>query len=308
MKQPLKRPGDPVTQPTRTQRRVLAARNEIYFQPQPEGDDLAFSARELLQATLPHRNPPGNPPIWSRRNGHYVLRIQPGYTIDRRTGEDVCLGYPFGSIPRLLLFWLTAEAVRTKSRRLELGETLASFLRELGLDPSRGGPRSDAQRFRQQMERLFRATISFDYVGEGQTRWLDMQVAPVGQLWWDPQQPEQAVLCGSWVELGEHFSGAITAHPVPLDMRTLRALKNSPLALDLYAWLAYRSFRNHGTAFVSWPQLRQQFGAEYKDTDGFKRRTKDALRKVRAIYRELRVEDVAGGLRLLPSPPLIAPR
>lgn len=119
MEQPLNRPGDSVTLPTRTQRRVLTARNEIYFQPQPEGDDLAFSARELVQATLPHRNPPGNPPIWSRRNGNYVLRIQPGYTIDRGTGEDIWLGYPFGSIPRLLLFWLTAEAVRTKSRRVE---------------------------------------------------------------------------------------------------------------------------------------------------------------------------------------------
>ena len=28
------------------------------------------------------------------------------------------VGYPYGSIPRLLLFWLTKEAVRTKSRRI----------------------------------------------------------------------------------------------------------------------------------------------------------------------------------------------
>jgi hypothetical protein len=38
--------------------------------------------------------------------------------------------------------------------------------------------------------------------------------------------------------LGENFFEAITAAPVPLDMRVLKTLKRSPLALDLYAWLS----------------------------------------------------------------------
>jgi hypothetical protein len=41
------------------------------------------------------------------------LRLQSGKPI----------GYPFGSIPRLLLFWITTEAVQTKVRRLELGKS-----------------------------------------------------------------------------------------------------------------------------------------------------------------------------------------
>ena len=44
---------------------------------------------------------------------------------------------------------------------------------------------------------------------------------------------------------------------------------------------------------------------ELKD---FKRKIKGALRKVLAIYRDLQVEDVPGGLRLAPSRVLIAPR
>lgn len=40
-------------------------------------------------------------------------------------------------------------------------------------------------------------------------------------------------------ELGEDFFKMVTASPVPVDMRALRALKRSPLALDLYAWLTY---------------------------------------------------------------------
>ena len=56
---------------TRTQRKIIEVKNEIYFQPQPDADDMAFSARELVQATLPHQTPKGNPPVWSRVNGNY---------------------------------------------------------------------------------------------------------------------------------------------------------------------------------------------------------------------------------------------
>src|SRR6266849_3533788 len=95
--------GASFSPPTRTQRQVLAASNAIYFQPQPDPDDLAFAARQLVQATLPHSNPRGEPPVWSRRNGNYTLRIRPGYKTDRKTGEEMCVGYPYGTVPRLLL-------------------------------------------------------------------------------------------------------------------------------------------------------------------------------------------------------------
>jgi hypothetical protein len=64
-----------------------------------------------------------------------------------------------------------------------------------------------------------------------------MQIATRGEFWWSPRDPTQGALWGSWIELGERFFEAITAAPVPLDMRALKALKRSPLALDLYAWL-----------------------------------------------------------------------
>ena len=88
------------------------------------------------------------------------------------------------------------------------------------------------------MKRLFAAKISFeqtvqqgDRTGE---RTLDMLVAPRRELWWDPKQPGQESLWGSWIELSEEFFGAITKSPVPVDTRALQALKNSPLALDIY--------------------------------------------------------------------------
>jgi hypothetical protein len=90
---------------------------------------------------------------------------------------------------------------------------------------------------------IFNASISFEYTGNDRRQWINMEVTSQGEMWWDFKQPAQQDLFASWVELGEKFYEAIIAHPVPLDMRTLQALKSSSLALDIYAWLAYRSHR-----------------------------------------------------------------
>src|SRR5262249_53508445 len=155
------------------------------------------------------------------------------------------IGYPYGTIPRLLLFWITTEAVLTKSPKLELGNSYSSFLRDLGLDPKTGGGRrGDAHRTRIQSRRLFTTRISFiqelsTSTLEGEAR-MHMSVARRSVLWWDPKSPDQMDLWGSWVELSDDFFRAITASPVPLDLRALQALKRSPLALDLYAWATHK--------------------------------------------------------------------
>ena len=278
---------------------------------EPDEAEAAFMARQLVQCTLPHANP-GNVPVWTRTNGNLTLGIQQGY--DLKTSEPI--GYPFGSIPRLLLFWITTEAVQTKRRKLELGNSLSYFMRQLGLDSNTGrGKRGDATRLREQMRRLFAAHISFeqsitknDTVG---VRWLHMHVAPKGELWWDPKQPSQDNLWESWIELGEDFFTAITSAPVPVDMRALRALKRSPLALDLYSWASYRAFtatKKGKAQFVPWAALMGQLGTDYADRKDFKRYSKDALRKVQAVYPTLVLTYKPGGLTIHPSSPAIPPR
>jgi len=161
------------------------------------------------------------------------------------------------------------------------------------------------------MRRLFKATISFHQAMEEPhrkgERWLDMQVAPEAELWWDTHDPAQGTLWGSYVILGEHFFKAITGAAVPVDMRVLRAIKRSPLALDLYAWTTWRVFRLSKSAFIPWEGLMQQMGSEYSDIDNFVRKAKAALRKIRAAYPALKLNYAKGGLILHPSRTAIAP-
>jgi hypothetical protein len=278
----------------------------------PDMVEKAYMARQLVQCTLPHSNPGSDRPAWTRQSGNLLLTLQPAW--DGKNNASV--GFPYGTIPRLLLFWITTEAVLTKNRRLELGQSLAGFMRELGLDPGHGGKRGDAKRLRDQMMRLFRCRISFEEVRESSggmqgMAWLDMEVAPLGEYWWDPKQPEQETLWGSWVELGEKFFEAITSAPVPVDMRALRALRRSPLALDLYSWATYRVFqvnRKRSAQFISWAQLKLQMGSEYKSVDEFARKAKAAFRKIRGVYPGLKLDYAKGGLILRPSPTAIPAR
>ena len=48
---------------------------------------------------------------------------------------------PYGNLPRLLLAWLSTEAVRTQSRVVGSRKSLAEFMRALGIYNSGGQPK-----------------------------------------------------------------------------------------------------------------------------------------------------------------------
>ena len=272
----------------------------------PDDVERSYMARQLVQCTLPHSDP-GNVPVWTRTNGKLALAIRP--YVDLKT-RKAC--YPYGSIPRLLLFWIVTEATQKKTRRLKLGNSLDAFMREIGLNPrTGGGKRGDAARLHQQMERLFRAVITFEDRRETGVSYVDMQVGPKAMLWWDTGRSSQDNLWESWVELGEDFYTAITAAPVPVDTRALRALKRSPLALDLYAWLTHTAFtatRNRSSRIIPWAGLHGQMGAEYAELRQFRAKVTQTLKKIRLVYPALLVETTQAEIIVRPSAPAISPR
>jgi hypothetical protein len=279
--------SDPTAAPdhkprSKRQQRQAEQAVQIYTTP-PTSKDVVFLARELILCTLPHSDP-GDVPTWSRTNGNLTLGIKAGYDI--KTGKSY--GIPYGIIPRLILVWMITEIIRTKSRRLELGNRLADFLLKLDLNAANGtGKRSDARRVREQLERLVYSTISFLYSfkDEGRSGYdsLDMQVAMRKVFWWSNKDPEQAVLFGSWIEVSEEFFNAVMRSPHPLDIRVLHHVKDSSLGIDLYTILnreAYRAMQEGKPRFLAWKWLLEQTGNEYKNLDNFRR---DALIQIKAI-------------------------
>ena len=254
-----------------------------------EADSLGFLGRLMVQATMPHSRPTTNE--YERRNGRIALSML----------APAKIGLPYGSIPRLLLAWVTTEAVRTKTPSLVLGNTLSDFLRQLDL-ARQGGPRGDITRLQTQMRRLFAASVSCSY--SDARGWADagFRIASRSELWWDPKRPEQTALWESTVTLSREFFEEITTRPVPIDMRVLQALRRSPLALDLYAWLTWRMSTLRRPATVPWEALEAQFGSDYSEPRHFRQRLVRALAKVHVAYPQAQVEPTEAGLLLRPSP------
>jgi hypothetical protein len=214
---------------------------------------------------------------------------------------------PYGSYPRLLLTWLTTEAVRTKCPTLQLGDSLSQFMAALGLSAT-GGRWGSIPRLKEQAIRLFGSVVTAYDSTNTRDRGEIITVAEKWDLWWSHSQLDQQSLFGSWVKLSSSFFDEITDRPVPLDLRAIRALKKSPLALDLYAWATYRaSYLQHRTV-IPWHSLQQQFGAGYPNTTrgtlDFKANLLKTLRKVGAAYSDLRscAAETDNGLMLLPMP------
>ncbi len=255
---------------------------------------LGYMARAMVQATLPHRRVEGTE--FERRNGNYTLTI----TTPSR------IGIPYGTVPRLLLSWLTTEAVKTKSRELELGDSLSGFMRELDLVPT-GGRWGSITRLKDQTVRLFASTITAIYENKDdrELALLNRTVADSAVFWWDTKKPEQAGLWKSTVKLSEPFYEEIIAHSVPVDMRAIKALKRSPMALDIYCWLTYRLSYLKAPTAIHWKLLAMQFGSSYGRTDDFKQAFVQELKKVLTVYPEAKVEAGKNELILKPSRPHI---
>lgn len=261
---------------------------------------IGFIAKFLVQTTLPHRRQAGSQ--YTRTDGRFTLRI-----------SDVGgAGLPYGSYPRLILIWMTSEAVRTASRELKLGASLSQFMAELGLQAT-GGHWGTIPRFRDQMQRLIGAAISmrWDQESDGQLQAAgeNLLLADRFHLWWTPQIIPAAPSLASSITLSENFFEQLIAAPVPLDLRAVRVLKQSPLALDIYAWATRRVSYLERPTLISWEALRGSFGAGYADTPQgrlkFRVRVLDALGRVSRVYSSLRLEIVDGGVLLLPSAPHI---
>jgi len=257
-----------------------------------EAGALGFMARAMIQATMPHKKTTENEFV--RRNGAFTLSML----------SPARIGLPYGSIPRLLMAWLTTEAVRTQSRELVLGDNLSSFMRGLDLLPSWGNYGS-VPRLKAQTKRLFSTSVSFTYDSKDKTALAGYRIADNALLWWDAKNPDQKSLWKSTVTLTEPFYNEITEHPVPIDMRALKAIKRSPLALDLYCWLTYRMSYLSKQTEIPWPALAVQFGSEYSRTRDFKAAVLKELRKVMVVYSDVNVAEGKYGLILKPSPPHI---
>ena len=160
-------------------------------------------------------------------------------------------------------------------------------MRKVGIYSTSGDKHT---RLRNQMRRLFGCTVSLLYEDARGEATLNAPIARLTEFWWSERQPDARSLWESKIELGEDFFNEIIRCPIPIDMNTLRAMKRSPLGLDLYLWLTYRTFALKRPLRLTWRQLYRQFGADPATASkvaqqAFRRDCLRELRKSRTLGR-----------------------
>jgi hypothetical protein len=183
-------------------------------------------------------------------------------------------------------------------------------MNELGLSKANGtGKHSTAARLKDQMTRLFTCLITFSTSGEfSEGRFeneASMQIANNRFMWWEAKNPDQKSLWESFIDLDPRFYNAITTNAVPVDLRALRAIKSSPLALDLYSLLTYHAYRASevvcAPVFLGWRDLQDSLGTSYADPANLKKAIHSAMVKIESVYPSLAIGDREGGLEIRPE-------
>lgn len=284
---------------TRLEERLLSM-------PEDDGSAILYQHSVLCQTCMPYRDPGAETRAWQRSNGRVSLRIQAGNAYDANQDSWIDVGLPHGPKPRLVLFHLNAEALRTQSPLLELEDSLTAFVkRTLGLDV--GG--RTIRTVKDQLTRLASADFRFGMGQDGRSVTIKGSVIDGFELW-TPKNDKQRVLWPTTVQFSPTYFQSLLAHAVPLNETAIARLSHSAMALDVYTWLAQRLHRVEisKSALVPWISLKMQFGYDYGRLVDFRRVFTRTLKQVKAVYPQARFTVDGQGMRLANSPPPVPRR
>ena len=276
---------------SKRQTKIIGLAGQIAEKTREEAGALGFMSRLLIMVNLPYRDPGKDCKNWWRQNGNVTINVSTGYD------KQAPIGIPYGTYPRLILAYLITQAVKTQDPTIYLGKSFSHFLTLL--DIKKGG--KTYKQLHKQLEKTLSAAFAWTYRTDKQWSRTNIQVSSQSQLWWDEKLPEQQSLWESYIRFNMDFYNEIMRNAVPLDMRVLATLKNSPLGLDLYMFIVWRTFRLDKSIFISWESLQEQLGGQYSNTYDFSKKCRFHINRIKAIRPDLNVTFVKGRLCLKPS-------
>ncbi len=264
-----------------------------------ESSEIAYVPRYLAMISLPH----------SRSSDvRYVIRSR---SMEMTLLTASSHGLPYGSIARLILIFLATQVVFTKSQEIVFDRSFTSFMKHFGIRAT-GGKKGNISGFRNQLERILSTSIFTRYFGDVPISSLNTVVAEKTENWWSARHENGLYSRQLRVTIGNGLFKDIRTSAVPVDMRALRKLKGSSLAIDIYIWLTYRMsyLKSNASRPIPWIRLLEQFGPGFqKDSKGlanFKKNFMHQLSMVLEVYPAAKVECSELGVVLRPSPTHVA--
>lgn len=250
-----------------------------------------FQHSILCQTFLPYKNPGDIVRDVQKRQGRAVLSLEAGSIFNPHTESFKKVGLPYGAKARLILSYISTQAVRQQSPIVDVESSMTAFIKRIGLN----NDGVTIKLAKEQLKRLAATRISIGFLLDAEKKrgmQTNLNLIQSFDVWF-PENAEQKALWSSNVKLSDEYFNSLINHAIPLDERALAALSNNALALDIYSWLAQRLYRVQigQPEFVPWKGLKEQFGEGYADMFKFKQKFRQTLQLVLSQYKDAKIEE-----------------
>jgi len=261
-----------------------------------QSEDLrSYAYAAWAHAGLPRRDLKDPTKRWTVLTDYASLTVSPGTRRLTEGADPEPIGVPFGSYARLVLLDWQSEAIKNNSRHVRIGKSLTDALKRMGLPHG-----SEAMRMLQeQTERLAVCTIAFSLENGGRGLYLNQPVVEAAEYSYGRGNKRfiESVL------LSQGYFEQLLRNPVVLDPSAIVDLRDSPTALDIYTWLAWRLPALKNEVRIGWVALKAQLGGGATLMKNFKPHFRPSLLAAHSVYKEANLELTDDGLILRPSPP-----
>lgn len=257
-----------------------------------EGTEITYATTLSSVVSLLPINKPDTPYIY-RTNGIVTVTTTPN------KGQ-----WAYGKIPRLFLLYVQtlikqkSPMVDFERRTVRIDETFNAFCTHTGI-PKNGQREQVEQMLDNLVGTTFHVTNWFkDETGHEIHDTINVTVADVGHIRFrkHPNEPME----GSFVRFSPMMWAILNEKPIPLNREIAFNLGHSARALDIYQWLARRTFYIKKPTVIPWENLQWQFDSKDLPPYRFRERFKNALRLVQENWPELRLEVRPDGLKVYP--------
>ena len=253
------------------------------------GRQIGYLPAAAVQCFLPQKQLPDGVLKWDVSHGNTSLRIVAGEVPmrDNRDEWRQC-AVPHGYLPRLLLPYVIGQAVKSRSRVVDMGRSLRSFLKQFDISfDGRAGKRLTLA-----VEDLASARFllgHWDDNGSVHARYA--QIADSVSFWIEPDERQRTFWMPE-IELSHGFYEQIQDHRVPIDIAHLVQLTRSPRRMDVYTWLAHKtvSIPSRGSVFVPLRDLKKQFAPDINELRHFIQKLRTDLKAIETVWPHFRVE------------------
>ncbi len=226
-------------------------------------------------------------------------RLGDGSRIKVTFSSSLDVGLPYGC-DRSVLHFLLDRAVKSRSRFVDW-KTATEFLTAMGMQHG-GKNRRD---LRARFLRIRALTIGVERIGATS----DTQIMPVIRRSRLPHSifpettadmPRTRATEELGLEIDPLFFKELIAHPVPVPVEIIRAMRSKPQLQDMVLFLYWRAYAAGGPSIIPWRELREQLWQDDSNPRRIRSRFSTAINALRSLWPELSASARKEGLFIAP--------